>query len=487
MLFLPKTPMHPDAVRLKQLATFISDDYTVYVNGESCEVRNCRVSAVPFNCLWPGHQRPIEQSEPASYINFYSDEEVTLKVTCRREFKKATVRPLSKNVEISRDGQELTFTLKEPGGYVLEADGEHYALHIFYNAPRNYPDKDKATYYFGPGVHFPGLITLNDNESVYIDPEAIVFASVFSKGAENVHIFGGGVMDDSCEERITEDCYNGNSKGNIRIYNGKNVIIEDVILLNSANWVLALFDCDNVTIDSIKITGQWRYNTDGIDLVNTSNVMLKNSFVRSFDDTVAVKALYNHSACENITVENCVLWCNWGKTLELGLETAAAEYRNINYKNCNLIRNSTGALAVSNGNYADIHDIHYDNIYVEYPADVMSEQYQESDDSVYVGKARAMADLLRILNSKFAVGYDYIQIADERDLNYGICRDITYKNIYVYVDEGLPMPKINFVSQSPDVKIHGITIDGLFINGKRITDINELDTRLKNAESIDLK
>ena len=486
MIFLPKAPVHPDAVRLKK--TFISEDYTVTVNGEACDVKSCRVSAMPFNRVWPGYQRPIEQSEPASYINFYANEAVTLKVTCERDFKTAVVRPLSKKVEISRNGQELTFTLKESGGYVLETDGEHYALHIFYNAPRSYPDKDKATYYFGPGVHFPGLITLKDNDSVYIDPEAIVYASVFSKGAENVHIFGGGVLDDSCEERITEDCYEGHTTGNIRLYNSKNIVIEDVILLNSANWVLALFDCNNVTIDSVKITGQWRYNTDGIDLTNTSNVSLKNSFVRSFDDTIVIKALYNHDVCENINVENCVLWCGWGKTLELGLETAAAEYRNISYKNCNLIRNSNGALAVSNGNYADIHDIHYEDIYVEYPADVMSEQIQESDASVYNGKTGAMADLLRIRNDKFCVNYYYYAtIADERDRNYGKCYDIVYKNINVYLDDGLPMPKVHFVSESSDAMVDKITIDGLFVNGTQITDMNELNTEFQNVRRVDLK
>ena len=485
MLFLPKTPAHPDAGRLN--ASYLSDDYVVSVNGEDCDVRRCRVSAMPFNRAWPGKQRPIEQSEEASYIHFYADQIVTIRAVCKRTFETAILRPLSKQVAVERNGQELIFTLEEHGAYVLELDDEHHALHIFYDAPRSYPGKENATYYFGPGVHFPGVITLKDNDSVYVDPEAIVFASVFSEGAENVHIFGGGVLDDSCEERITEGCYDGSSKGNIRMYNSRQIVIEDVILLNSANWVLALFDCSDVTIDSIKITGQWRYNTDGIDLTNTSNVSLKNSFVRSFDDTIVIKAIYDHDVCENITVENCVLWCGWGKTLELGLETAATEYRNIHFKNCNLIHNDGGAMAVSNGNYADIHDIYYEDIHVEYQANAMIGQCQHTDEEVYEVKKGAMAHLMRISNQKMWVNYGNLSIADERDKKYGKCHDIIYKNIHVYLEKELPMPVLHFVSESSEAMIERITIDGVFVNGVRMRDISEMKTEFQNIGMIDWK
>ncbi|MBQ7650945.1 MAG: hypothetical protein IJS15_08295, partial [Victivallales bacterium] len=58
-----------------------SEDYEVQINGQSCPVHACCVSAMPFNRLWPGHQRPLEQTELASYISFESEAPVQLRVT----------------------------------------------------------------------------------------------------------------------------------------------------------------------------------------------------------------------------------------------------------------------------------------------------------------------------------------------------------------------------------------------------------------------
>ena len=46
----------------------LSDDYRVFINGREAEVRACRESPIPFNRYWPGRQRPLDQSERASYL-----------------------------------------------------------------------------------------------------------------------------------------------------------------------------------------------------------------------------------------------------------------------------------------------------------------------------------------------------------------------------------------------------------------------------------
>ncbi len=172
----------------------LNDNFDVEINGEKCEARECRVSAIPFNRPWPGKQRSIDQTESAGYISFYADEEVTIKVKSKKEFKDAKIRPVSKGITPIVSEDEDSFKLKEFGSYVLELDGTHNVLHIFYNEYKEYPGAKNATYYFGHGIHFPMIINLKDNDTVYVDKEAIVFASIFTKGAKNVKIFGGGVI-----------------------------------------------------------------------------------------------------------------------------------------------------------------------------------------------------------------------------------------------------------------------------------------------------
>ena len=288
----------------------LNTDFDVKINGNKCEVRECRVSAIPFNRPWPGKQRPINQSESAGFVSFSADEEVEIRVKRKKSFDNAIIRPLSKNVAVDAVNGEAVFKLKNPGNYVLEFGDSHNVLHIFFNEIKEYPDAEKATMHFGPGMHFPGVIYLRDNDTVYIDENAVVFGSIYSMGAKNVRIYGGGVLDNSCEERLTENCYENFTKGTFRIYNCENIDVSDIILTNSSTWVMSMFNCKNIHIDNVKIVGHWRYNTDGIDIVNSENVRIENCFIRSFDDTISIKAIYEYpNPIQNIMVDNCVMWC----------------------------------------------------------------------------------------------------------------------------------------------------------------------------------
>ena len=467
-----------------------SDLYTVTLNGQPCAVRDCRVSAHPFNRPWPGKQRDFSQSEAAGFISFAADEAVCLRVKAKGDFKAAIVRPLSKGVSVKRIGDELEFTLCEAGSYVLELDDSHGALHIFFNEIKEYPEAAEATYYFGPGMHFPGNINLRDGDSVYVDADATVFGSVCSTGAKNIRVFGGGVIDGCFEERITENCYENHTKGNLRLYNCEGVSIEDVILKNSASWCLALFGCRNVKIDGVKIVGQWRYNTDGIDLVNTSDVTVKNCFVRSFDDTVTIKGIYDFDgAIENITVEDCVLWCGWGNTCEIGVETAAREYRNITFKNCDVIHTSGPAMSVLGGNQAYIHGIRFENVNVEFSSDQEPEIVQRSEAQTYCADDLKADNLLIYVNNKpYSIRHkNPYAVVRKNSERLGRISDVSFENIRVLTDSDEMRPLIKVKCEGESDNISGISLKGLYLNGEAQTDLSRFEAAFKNFDEAIMK
>ena len=490
MLFIPKfepiqkaNPYHPfEDMRV----TGENSDYRVKINGKECYVHSCRVSAMPYNAYWPGYQRDKSQAEWASFISFFGDERVTVEVECAREFERAVVRPLSKNVDVTTDGNKVTFSLEETGNYVFELDDSHFALHIFYSKPNSEPNPQDVTYYFGPGNHYPLLITLKDNESIYVHPEARVFTTVYAENTENIRIFGGGILNNSNQERVTQSCAGKFPIGNMQFKECKNVKIQDVVLMDSASWVCSMFNCNDVTIDNIKIVGQWRYNTDGIDLCNCSNVKVRDCFVRSFDDSICVKAINNHTVCENISVENCVCWCEWGKTLEIGLETAADEYKNISYKDCDLIHNCTAAITVSNGHYADIHNILYENINVEFQEYNRPEVLQESVSQLYVDNGEVFIPcLIQLGNGKFSANYAN-DIANEKDKNFGHTHNILFKNINVY-NENPKTIRVRFTSESDTAPVEDVVLENLTVNGKKIESFDNIDAVFMNDRNVVLK
>ena len=77
--------------------------------------------------------------------------------------------------------------------------------------------------------------------------------------------------------------------------------------------------------EDVKVIGQWRYNSDGIDLHNMQNAQIIHCFARTFDDCLVIKGVHKvggmdtgHQSVRDILVENCVLWNDWGRALELG-------------------------------------------------------------------------------------------------------------------------------------------------------------------------
>ena len=459
--------------------------YEVTVNGIPCPVRPVRVSAMPFNRGWPGFQRPIKQTEIAYYVDFYSDGPVKLQVSSRKNYSKALVRPLAKNIKLSEKDGKIDFSLAENGFYVLELDDEHCCLHIFNKrlTAEKVTEKE-CTKYYGPGIHQVGIVNVESNDVIYIDKEAVLYGGFFGENVSNVRIFGGGVIDNEKEERYVPENDPGNldTVGCIRFKYSKDIRIEDVICKDSALWTVSLYGCDRVNIHQIAMIGNWRYNSDGLDVVNSSDITLTDSFIRVFDDIVTIKGfdLYHTEKhpVENIQVENCVFWCDWGRTCEVGIETLAPYYRNIDFNQCHCIHNSTAVLDIRNGYLTDISIVSFRNLTIEYSdqwkPDVFElgpgEEPLDNPDYIFStefnpGDRIGVADLFFADNLKFWFG--------NKTKEFGTTHDVLVDNIRIYSDPACPKPRIHIASAEKDGKLHDFTFKNIFINGKKVENYEE--------------
>ena len=110
----------------------LCDDYRIKINGKEVTPDTARVSAVPFNRRWPGHQRQAEQSEVVQFLSLSADEPLFFEITPMVPFKEVKIRPKSLGItpEVTMDGK-IVFTLDRPAYFTVEPYGRTHALHIF--------------------------------------------------------------------------------------------------------------------------------------------------------------------------------------------------------------------------------------------------------------------------------------------------------------------------------------------------------------------
>ena len=260
-------------------------------------------------------------------------------------------------------------------------------------------------------------------------------------------------------------------------------MIKDIIVRDPFFLAVRPIGCEDLLIDNIKIIGCWRYNSDGIDLINCKNGLIKNCFVRSFDDSICLKGFcypyidemtYNGKVfdiMENITVSNCVVWNEWGKALEIGVDICANEVRNCKFENCDVIHASYSVMDISNVDYADIHNITFQNIRVECEKGELLPVMQTEENEIYdISCERSYPKLSTVL-----IYYtdEYSSKGDKR----GKVHDVLFKDIYIYADKMLESTIHGF---SKEYCVNNIVYENISFNGMQISDKDDL--RLETGE-----
>ena len=335
-------------------------DFAVTVNGKDVFVYDNAVSAM---------------------TNFSFEGSVTVDITSTHDLRWVDIRPRNAGIPMTVTPTKITFKLTKPGQFSIERNGEHTRPLYIFASPleKDVPGRSAGAVdspsptapnvrYFAPGkIYDVGTLTLKSNETIYIAGGAIVRGTIIATDAQNISIRGRGILDASL---LTEGPL-------IRLWRCQKIDIEGITIVNSPGWTLVLLNCDNITIRNHQQVC-WRNGSDGIDLVGTSQVRIRDCFLRNNDDNIVVKSFsinpetfYSQPGkgrdVTDILVERCVIWnMPWGNALEIGFELRCKTVNNITFRNCDLIHVDRGAaMSIHNGDEATVENITYDNIRVE--------------------------------------------------------------------------------------------------------------------------
>jgi polygalacturonase len=156
----------------------------------------------------------------------------------------------------------------------------------------------------------------------------------------------------------------------IETYGGSGQEIRGISIFDPNAWAMQINESSGVTIDNVKIISS-RNNSDGISLQSTKDVTVKNTFVRSWDDSIVVKNYTGPS--ENITVENCVLWTDLAQAMEIGFETNKGQRSNpvpsisdVKFNNIRVLHAMhKPPISIHNGDNSNISGVTFSNITIE--------------------------------------------------------------------------------------------------------------------------
>ena len=346
--------------------------------------------------------------------------------------------------------------------------------------------------YFGPGVHElplqPGWQTdkgtrglqLQNHSTLYLADGAVVLGGIRAFNVMNVTIRGRGIIatafltTPSGSQDYCQYCTCGGNNG-IEIENGTDIMIEGVTVMHATGWDIRLQSLRHVHVKNVKVIA-WRCWNDGIDLVSSQDVLIEGVFIRSDDDSIAIKGMDPTMDSKNLVVRDSILWNQrYGNCMEIGFELFNAEIYNVTFVRNVCLHQSGSVMSIHNGGQANVHDVHYGDIVV---------QTLNSDPSLnmrgYHAKGCRGNGCLMLFDLSIVWG-QYCRVGPppkgdgctDPSLRGEISK-ISMENIRVETN-GVSFIYAQLGGNSSSHAVHGVTVTNLTIDGRVARSLHELN------------
>ncbi|MFA5471994.1 MAG: glycosyl hydrolase family 28 protein, partial [Acholeplasmataceae bacterium] len=331
-----------------------------------------------------------DKTSVASF-DFLGKVHVKIRILDDYEVTKASVHPLSYEIETTITDNVIEFDLEYPANYTIQLNDPveqstpngsviQEAIHLFANPIEEDPITeaeamlDDDIIYIGPGVWKTDTIPVESGQTVYIAGGALVYGQFNLYGLNNVTIRGRGIISGSIYPRLEA----AQRAIPIELQQSSDIHIEGISFLDPAGWTLHVQESEDITIDNVKIITA-RPNGDGISIQSSTNVVVKNSFVRTWDDSLVVKNVNNKSTY-NVRFSNNILWTDLAQSMEVGYETYGESIKNVVFEDITVLHNYHKAvMSIHNADQALVEDIYFRNITVEdsyQVGDIWTESYE---------------------------------------------------------------------------------------------------------------
>ena len=402
------------------------------------------------------------------YGRFTLRKPVEVRVRSTRSLAALKVSPAKYGVKPRRiSDNEVAVDITRPCHLSFESDGRKGALHLFADEPVAPPPQSADVIYYGPGEHVldPVELKLQSGQTLFLDESAVLYGRVSASG-ENVSILGSGTISGSKFQRFKGP----RGLGFLWIHNATNVTVRGVAIAAPNKWTVAVKECDQVVFDDVRILGGNMINDDGIDIVNSRNVTIRRSFIRTQDDNICTKGICyptkpeDGPPVENIRVEDCELWCDGANTFRFGFECDAPYMKGVVVRDVDVLHFSP----LPN---PPISHIWSHAIFKIQPSDGMvfscldvkgvRINAEGNDINLVIAEPRPM----RVPRESWTKGYNYTR--------GGVIRNCRFEDISVYGEKSGFVGGIHLIGRSQDENVSDMRFSGIDYFGETISSTSK--------------
>jgi len=283
---------------------------------------------------------------------------------------------------VHADSPSSRFNIRD---YGATGNGQQLVTKAFASAIAACVNAGGGTVYVPPGRYLTGTIELKSNVTLQLEAGATILGSenpddypptksvwgddremmaplIYAVDAANVTVTGRGTIDGQgaiwwhrirlnnpkkfppgpkTDEEFAEAKKVARGRPHlVRPVRCTDFVIENVTLINSAEWTVHPMLCERVRVEGVSILNPATnaHNTDGINPESCRNVQILNCRIDTGDDCVTLKSGINElgrkmgRADENITIANCVMIHGHG-AVTIGSEMSGG-VRNVVVTNC---------------------------------------------------------------------------------------------------------------------------------------------------------
>jgi len=321
-----------------------SSAFTVTVNGRRVDVAH---AAASYDWVSFDITGPVDVSITAAEPGFWD--------------RGVDIQPWRLGLRPVRQGQTIRFRLAGPRKLSISRPRDFLnnaaMLFVFAGTPPKPPPAGPRVQVIAAGIHRQSL-NPKSGDTIYLAPGAFIFGSLNLWKVGGVRVLGRGtiVYDGSQDPNTDEGWMQKPDWHCIGALEARNVQIDGLTcIVRARTWSIQMKDSTNFTFDDLRVIGgnPGNANQDGMDWLGGGGTIVRDAFIRSSDDDLAMQGNWDGYTDEdmlrpgkdvdNVLVEHSELSTSISNTVRAAWPRKTFNSRNFTLRDSDILHAGMGA------------------------------------------------------------------------------------------------------------------------------------------------